>query len=118
MTKLPDKAHPETIAARYAIDSDEQHGAVIPPLYLSSNFSFAGFGEARREVAAGRRHHAPGVEMPAGLDVQHLQCRDPVNDGSPPPGEPGRASATGRTAGPVRKRAGVAWRFSRIAGTC
>ena len=47
MTKLPDKAHPETIAARYAIDSDEQHGAVIPPLYLSSNFSFAGFGEAR-----------------------------------------------------------------------
>ena len=47
MSKLPDKAHPETIAARYAIDSDEQHGAVIPPLYLSSNFSFAGFGEAR-----------------------------------------------------------------------
>ena len=47
MSKLPDKARPETIAARYAIDSDEQHGAVIPPLYLSSNFSFAGFGEAR-----------------------------------------------------------------------
>ena len=34
-----------TIAVRAAIESDTQHGAVVPPLYLSSNFAFAGFGE-------------------------------------------------------------------------
>jgi len=42
------KRHPDTIAARHALDSDPVHGAVIPPLYLSSNFSFAGFGQPRR----------------------------------------------------------------------
>jgi cystathionine gamma-synthase len=47
MSKLPDTIHQDTLAARYAIDSDEAHGAVIPPLYLSSNFSFHGFGEKR-----------------------------------------------------------------------
>lgn len=40
-------AHQQTIAARYAINSDKTHGAVIPPLYMSSNFSFEGFGEKR-----------------------------------------------------------------------
>ena len=47
MSKLPDTLHQETLAARYAIDSDPAHGAVIPPLYLSSNFSFEGFGGKR-----------------------------------------------------------------------
>ena len=47
MSKLPDTIHQDTLAARYAIDSDASHGAVIPPLYLSSNFSFHGFGEKR-----------------------------------------------------------------------
>ncbi len=37
-----------TKAVRAAIDSDTQHGAVVPPLYLSSNYSFAGFGEPRQ----------------------------------------------------------------------
>ena len=32
---------------RAAIESDQQHGAVVPPLYLSSNFAFAGYGEKR-----------------------------------------------------------------------
>ena len=45
MTKQNDAA---TIAVRAAIESDTQHGAVIPPLYLSSNFAFAGFGEKRK----------------------------------------------------------------------
>ena len=40
MSKLPKDAHQDTIAARWAVDSDEQHGAVIPPLYMSSNFAF------------------------------------------------------------------------------
>ena len=36
---------PKTIAARYGVNSDTNHGAVIPPLYLSSTFAFTGFGE-------------------------------------------------------------------------
>jgi cystathionine gamma-synthase len=37
-----------TIAARAGVDADPGHGAVMPPLYLSSNYSFAGFGQKRR----------------------------------------------------------------------
>jgi len=37
-----------TIAARFGVDADCAHGAVMPPLYLSSNYSFAGFGQKRR----------------------------------------------------------------------
>jgi cystathionine gamma-synthase len=37
-----------TRAVRAAIDSDPAHGAIVPPLVLSSNFSFAGFAEPRR----------------------------------------------------------------------
>ena len=37
-----------TIAARAGVDVDAGHGAVMPPLYLSSNYSFAGFGLKRR----------------------------------------------------------------------
>jgi cystathionine gamma-synthase len=39
--------HQATLAARYAVDSDGNHGAVIPPLYMSSTFAFQGFGEKR-----------------------------------------------------------------------
>jgi len=37
-----------TRAVRAGIDRDPAFGAVTPPLVLSSNFSFAGFGEKRR----------------------------------------------------------------------
>lgn len=37
-----------TRAVRASIESDTQFGAVVPPLHLSSNFSFAGFGEKRQ----------------------------------------------------------------------
>ena len=37
-----------TRAVRAGIDRDPAFGAVLPPLVLSSNFSFAGFGEKRR----------------------------------------------------------------------
>jgi cystathionine gamma-synthase len=47
MSKFPDSVHQDTLAARYAVDTDDAHGAVIPPLYMSSNFSFKGFGEKR-----------------------------------------------------------------------
>ena len=37
-----------TRAVRTAIESDTQFGAVVPPLHLSSNYAFAGFGEKRQ----------------------------------------------------------------------
>lgn len=36
-----------TTAVRCGIESDSAHGAVVPPLYLSSNFAFEGFNEKR-----------------------------------------------------------------------
>ena len=41
------KLHTATRAVRAAIETDTQHGAVVPPLYLSSNFAFRGFGDKR-----------------------------------------------------------------------
>jgi len=37
------KHHRDTIAVNQGINSDSNYGAVIPPLYLSSTFAFAGF---------------------------------------------------------------------------
>jgi len=45
MKSRPSKA---TAAVRASIESDTQYGAVVPPLHLSSNYSFAGFGEKRQ----------------------------------------------------------------------
>lgn len=45
MTSLVSKA---TSAVRASIESDTQYGAVVPPLHLSSNFAFEGFGEKRQ----------------------------------------------------------------------
>lgn len=45
MTFRPD---PATLAVRASVESDTQHGAVMPPLYLSSNYAFAGLGEKRQ----------------------------------------------------------------------
>lgn len=41
-------ADPRTIAARSGVDTDTAHGAVMPALYLSSNYSFAGFDQKRK----------------------------------------------------------------------
>lgn len=41
-------ARATTLAVRAGIDRDTAFGAVTPPLVLSSNFSFAGFGEKRQ----------------------------------------------------------------------
>ena len=40
--------HPCTTAARHGVNTDPTHGAVMPPLYLSSNFSFDGLEGKRR----------------------------------------------------------------------
>lgn len=45
MTSSVSKA---TSAVRASIESDTQHGAVVPPLHLSSNYAFAGLGEPRQ----------------------------------------------------------------------
>lgn len=37
-----------TSAVRAAIDTDRAHGAIVPPLYLSSNFSFDGYAKPRQ----------------------------------------------------------------------
>ena len=36
-----------TRAIRAGIETDSQHGSVVPPLYLSTNYSFEGFGQPR-----------------------------------------------------------------------
>jgi cystathionine gamma-synthase len=36
-----------TRAVRAGIESDTQHGAIVPPLHLSTNYSFEGFGQKR-----------------------------------------------------------------------
>ena len=36
-----------TAAVRASLESDSQHGAVVPPLHLSSNFTFSGLGDKR-----------------------------------------------------------------------
>ncbi|HMH67920.1 MAG TPA: PLP-dependent transferase, partial [Pinirhizobacter sp.] len=41
-------ASPRTRAVRAGIECDTQHGAVVPPLHLSTNYSFEGFGNKRR----------------------------------------------------------------------
>jgi cystathionine gamma-synthase len=45
MTSSVSKA---TSVVRAAIESDTQHGAVVPPLHLSSNYTFAGYGNKRK----------------------------------------------------------------------
>ena len=47
MTCPPD-VRPCTTAARHGVNSDPPHGAVMPPLYLSSNYSFDGLEGKRR----------------------------------------------------------------------
>jgi len=37
----------QTLAVRGGIDTDTQHGAVVPPIYLSSNYTFDGYNQPR-----------------------------------------------------------------------
>ena len=38
---------PATRAVRAAIAADREHGAVVPPIHLSSTFAFEGFNKPR-----------------------------------------------------------------------
>ena len=44
---MSDTPAPCTRAVRAGIESDTQHGAVVPPLHLSTNYAFEGLGGKR-----------------------------------------------------------------------
>ena len=48
MSRCTDTRHLTTRAITAGLLSDTQHGAVVPPLHLSSNFTFAGFDQPRK----------------------------------------------------------------------
>jgi len=43
----PDHARPETVASAYGVGGDVAFGAVAPPIYLSSTYTFAGYDAPR-----------------------------------------------------------------------
>ena len=45
---MTSEATAATLAVRASIESDAQHGAVVPPIHLSSTFTFRGFGDKRQ----------------------------------------------------------------------
>lgn len=49
---MPDDRAPQTVAAANGIATDQTFGAVAPPIYLSSTFSFAGFDHAFSDLTA------------------------------------------------------------------
>jgi cystathionine gamma-synthase len=44
---MSNDSSPKTRAVRAALDTDTQFGAVVPPIHMTSTFSFAGYGEKR-----------------------------------------------------------------------
>lgn len=44
---MNDQPSQTTRAVRAALESDSQHGAVVPPIHLSSTYAFAAFGQKR-----------------------------------------------------------------------
>ncbi|MBN8735747.1 MAG: cystathionine gamma-synthase [Xanthomonadales bacterium] len=60
-----------TRAVRAGIETDAQHGAVVPPLHLSTNFSFAGFNE-KREYDYSRSGNPTRDQLAGALaDLEH-----------------------------------------------
>lgn len=79
-----------TRAVRAALESDTQHGAVVPPLHLTSTFSFKCFGEKRSydytrsgnptrdalgEAIASLEGGAGAVVTSSGMSAVHLACQ-------------------------------------------
>ena len=46
--KREDKRRVATRSVRAGLESDSQYGAVVPPIYLTSNFAFESFGKPRK----------------------------------------------------------------------
>jgi cystathionine gamma-synthase len=81
---------PATRAVRAALESDTQHGAVVPPLHLTSTFAFKCFGEKRAydytrsgnptrdalgEAIAALEGGAGAVVTASGMSAVHLACQ-------------------------------------------
>lgn len=47
-SKAPRKKKISTRSVRAGLDSDAQHGSVVPPIYLSTNFAFEGYRQPRK----------------------------------------------------------------------
>lgn len=47
-SKAPPKKGIATRSVRAGLESDAQHGSVVPPIYLSTNFSFESYGKPRK----------------------------------------------------------------------
>jgi cystathionine gamma-synthase len=48
MSNDNDKKHIATRSVRAGLESDAQHGSVVPPIYLSTNFAFEGYCQPRQ----------------------------------------------------------------------
>jgi cystathionine gamma-synthase len=88
--KLPANAQAATVAVRAALDSDTQFGAVVPPIHLSSTYTFAAFGERRQydysrsanptrdslaEALAALEEGAGAVVTSSGMAAVNLVCQ-------------------------------------------
>jgi len=47
-SKAPPTKHIATRSVRSGLESDAQHGSVVPPIYLSTNFAFEKYGKPRK----------------------------------------------------------------------
>jgi cystathionine gamma-synthase len=47
-SKAPPAKHIATRSVRSGLESDAQHGSVVPPIYLSTNFAFEKYGKPRK----------------------------------------------------------------------
>ena len=47
-SKAPPPKHIATRSVRAGLESDAQHGSVVPPIYLSTNFAFEKYGKPRK----------------------------------------------------------------------
>jgi len=46
--ETPGKKGIATRSVRAGLESDAQHGSVVPPIYLSTNFAFKGYRQPRQ----------------------------------------------------------------------
>jgi len=72
-----------TRAVRAGIESDTQHGAVVPPLHLSTNYAFEGFGRKRSFGDRPDRGDRPFGDKPRGespIGGPAVQPRERLDD--------------------------------------
>lgn len=87
---MSNKPHAATIAVRAALESDTQHGAVVPPIHLTSTYAFEKFGKKRMydysrsgnptrdalgEAIAGLEGGAGAVVTSSGMAAVNLVCQ-------------------------------------------